>query len=122
MSYQQVEVNYVGRHFDDNDSAIAFLLQHQHISQALINTWQADLDDGESLVHLLDTSTLGVANFPELLAVDTVSGDGGMILGYVVDSNFVSQADFNNHVQNAQNQWIALFNENVPVEQITRYV
>lgn len=45
MSYQQVEVNYVSRHFAHNDTLLKFLLKHGAIAQDLADSCGEDLED-----------------------------------------------------------------------------
>lgn len=122
MSYEQIPTHYVGQHFESNDTLIAFLLKHQALSPTLINNWSSDLNNGEHLTNLLSPSDITIANFPELFAVDTVSGDGGMILGYIIESKLVSAHEFKQNTQKAQAKWKTIFNEEATLNLVMRYI
>lgn len=121
MSYSSREVYYVGRHFEDNEPLLDFLLQNKAITTELADTWRDDIDAGEKISNLLDPASITLEDFPELQDVDSVSGDDGMFLGYIIKQNFVSQEDFDKNVKLAQEKWKKLFDEDVDVEWVEQY-
>jgi hypothetical protein len=121
MSYSSREVYYVGRHFEDNEPLLDFLLQNKAITTELADTWRDDIDAGEKISNLLDPKSITLEDFPELQDVDSVSGDDGMFLGYIIKQNFVSQEDFDKNVKLAQEKWKKLFDEDVDVEWVEQY-
>jgi hypothetical protein len=121
MSYSQREVEYVGRHFNKNEELLEFLLNNDCISQELADSWAEDLEAGEHISNLLGPEDILIPDFPELQDVDSVSGDGGMFLGYIIQTKLVSKESFDKNVEKAKQKWKAIFNEDAELEWVMQY-
>jgi hypothetical protein len=122
MSYEQKEVHFVGQIFYGNDELLELLLATNAISQELVDSFSEDLEDGELLTNLLNSSDFLISDFPELHRVDSIGATDEMFLGYIIETKFVGKKAFNKEVEKAQQKWRSIFNEDANLETVIQYI